>query len=103
MSELRRSAQALQTMLQDPDADLESVRELADELAGALANGGREWPTPEQALALGRLMADRPLQRAQVGPGGVMYLPTDYVAVHFADSSANGFDCGIAPDGRVSS
>ena len=60
--------------------------------------------TDEQGLALARLMRDR--------PGGLVSirrkpfaLLEGYVEVSFYGgfSSTGGFECGIAPDGRVSS
>jgi hypothetical protein len=104
VSVLKREAELLQQLLQDPDADTEAIRNLADSLAGAIANAP-EWPTPEQSLALGRLLADRQANVMRAFNGASMFLPADYVGADFREPGTNEpyFECGIAPDGRVSS
>jgi|GEM_PF-6106272 hypothetical protein len=55
--------------------------------------------TGEQALALARLMRDRPDSNVSI-LRAPFDLPDGYLLVMFA---VGGFTCGIAPDGRVSS
>lgn len=66
------------------------VRDLLDELA---------QPTNLQALALARLMRDRPGAQVVVHRD-VFDLPNGY---WLAVIGLDGFQCGIAPDGSVSS
>lgn len=66
----------------------EAVRELLNE------------PTNVQALALARLMRDRPAAAQVVVHRDVFDLPNGY---WLAIIGLDGFQCGIAPDGSVSS
>lgn len=102
MTDLRTNAQALQTLLQDPDADNEQIRELADDLAGALANTPALGPSAEQGLALVTLM-----HRFRANGAGVRVnqhdLPDGFLGVTIAPATGGPYDCGIAPNGDVSS
>lgn len=77
-----------------PDAVAERLREVLDEL--------RSEPTNVQALALARLMRDRPDSVVTVNPNP-FDLPEGYWQAWFPATPSEGFMCGIAPDGSVSS
>lgn len=75
----------------DLSTTLAAVEELVIEL---------DLATNRQGLALARLLRDRPEQVATVSRGATFLgLPEGYWLVTFND----GFECGIAPDGAVSS
>jgi ABC-type protease/lipase transport system fused ATPase/permease subunit len=87
------------------DVDSRGFTEDEELLAGTgeqLANALREMldePTTVQALALARLMRDRPNAQVVVHQG-VFDLPQGY---WLAIIGTDGFQCGIAPNGDVSS
>jgi len=105
MSELRANAEALTALLQDPDADSEQIRDLADSLAGAVLRNANDRVSTEQALALGRVLGQRmnhedgAMEAALVTNGRGHFLPDEYLHVEFR----TGFECGVAADGSVSS
>lgn len=87
--------------------DVARLCELASSLDGWLRNGGfppEGWPQPAdpQLAALGRLMRDRP-DKAVAIMRKPFDLPEGYWMATFGEPYGNGFVCGIAPDGSVSS
>lgn len=96
------SAQDLRDVLNTLDeASHDDESAIMGETAQALASIVRELlePTNVQALALARLMRDRPGAQVVVHRD-VFDLPNGY---WLAIIGLDGFQCGIAPDGSVSS
>lgn len=83
------------------DERARDAAERAAKIAGELLSE----PTNVQALALARLLRDRPEHVARVYPYGRFDLPDGYWLVIFdhRERGAHDFECGIAPNGRVSS
>jgi hypothetical protein len=98
LTELRHVALSVRSIAAalEEDVDPSAVAELAHEVANTLEQVLEE-PTNVQALALARLLRDRPGKSANVTPN--FDLPAGYWFVTFND----GFECGIAPNGDVSS